>query len=165
MDHARKRGKVEGFRDSGTRLRTIGVSVLPIRFMAPNSGPHSPHRDVSDGHAAQNRVLRSNEVSRWALSVLPISVPSHSFLQKVFNLWSTLRRWYAFIFHDEQSINSLEPRDVLVPRFIKILRGDSWRKAPEGPSRWTIPDKLNWSSPFTPSPGSLSSACGIFPAP
>jgi hypothetical protein len=32
--------------------------------------------------------------------------------KKIFNLWSTLRRWYVLIFHNEQSINSLETRTV-----------------------------------------------------
>ena len=43
-------------------------------------------------------------------------------MQKVFNLWSTLRRWYAPIFYDEQSINSLETKTV---SFIKSDMGST----------------------------------------
>jgi hypothetical protein len=66
------------------------------------------------GHIDQNRVLHASEVFRGpeGLANKPPFLDIHFFLQKVFNLWSTLSRWYALIFHNEQSINSLAPMTV-----------------------------------------------------
>ena len=64
------------------------------------------------GHIDQNRVLHANEVFRWALRVCPISFFLQTFLPAKGNLWSTLRRWYALIFHNEQSINNMDKHEL-----------------------------------------------------
>ena len=50
------------------------------------------------------------------------SSPGHSFLQKIFNLWSILGDSYASILHDEHSINNFEPRTV------SLIKNDHGRK-------------------------------------
>jgi hypothetical protein len=43
-----------------------------------------------------------------------VSLPKHSFLQKVFNLWSTLKKVYVPIFLDEQGKNSMDKQGVFL---------------------------------------------------
>ena len=80
------------FRDSGSHLSTVGVSLLPTRFLPQIARLHSPQRDVKNGQVAQNQGFHANEAYKWALRVQPVIFPSYTFLPSIFNLCSTPRR-------------------------------------------------------------------------
>lgn len=98
------------------------------------------------------------------------SLPGHSFLQNVFNLWFTLRKSYVSIFHDEQSLNSWTKNCFShqescgawrKPSYIQPCHLSLQEKAPL--CSWTITSNIRTiaNEPFTPKLDQSYQALGL----